>query len=199
MGRRLGHLRMVPKTGLTYFGLNHAASRHQHAWLNDVHERRTGPCGGHFLPDIYYDPPFSYMAITQYMWSNTLLRIAKEGECDKKHLDQCYQHLIPAYKDDLNRSLCYTTTDTQRAPTFSGVVGFNVDNFCKAAATLDGLTAGQGSTVSESCTTLCGVSGHQYNTNFLGPCKAPQTSRQACFDDDHVDERALKHQESPRR
>ncbi|XP_064463670.1 uncharacterized protein LOC135374651 [Ornithodoros turicata] len=118
------------------------------------------------------------------MWSNTLVRIVNTSECDDMHLDQCYQHLIPAYKDDLNRSLCYTTTDTQNAPTFSGVVGFNVDNFCKASALIDGLTAGKGSTVSKSCTTQCGVSGHSYDTNFFGPCKAPQTPGQACFDDD---------------
>ncbi|XP_064468372.1 uncharacterized protein LOC135379050 [Ornithodoros turicata] len=66
---------------------------------------------------------------------STSSEIAKRDECDTKHLDQCYQHLIPAYKDDLNRRLCYTTTDAQKAPTFSRVVGFNVDNFCKAAAT----------------------------------------------------------------
>ncbi|XP_064462288.1 uncharacterized protein LOC135372731 [Ornithodoros turicata] len=117
---------------------------------------KTGPCGGRLLPNIYYDPPFSYLAITQFMWPETLARIANTSECDVMHLDQCYQHLIPAYKDDLNRSLCYTTTDTQNAPTFSGVVGFNVDNFCKASATMDGLTAGKGSTVSKSCTTPCG-------------------------------------------
>ncbi|XP_064462822.1 uncharacterized protein LOC135373654 [Ornithodoros turicata] len=142
----------------------------------DGYEDKTGPCGGRLLPNIYYDPPFSYLAVTNCMWSNTLVRIVNTSECDDMHLDQCYQHLIPAYKDDLNRSLCYTTTDTQNAPTFSGVVGFNVDNFCKASATMDGLTAGKGSTVSKSCTTSCGVSGHSYGTNFLGPCKAPQTT-----------------------
>ncbi|XP_064464940.1 uncharacterized protein LOC135376259 [Ornithodoros turicata] len=152
----------------------------------DWREYGTGPCGGRLIPSIYYDSPFSYVAITQYMWPNTLLRIVKNGECDAKHLDQCYQHLIPAYKNDLNGSLCYTTTDTQQAPTFSGVVGFKVDNFCKAAVTSSGLKAVQGSTVSESCTTRCGHPGYLYNTTFLGPCKAPQTSGQACFDDDHV-------------
>ncbi|XP_064462811.1 uncharacterized protein LOC135373642 [Ornithodoros turicata] len=154
----------------------------QTSW--DWYEDKTGPCGGRLLPNIYYDPPFSYLAVTHCMWSNTLVRIVNTSECDDMHLDQCYQHLIPAYKDDLNRSLCYTTTDTQNAPTFSGVVGFNVDNFCKASALIDGLTAGKGSTVSKSCTTPCGVSGHSYDTNFFGPCKAPQSPGQACFDDD---------------
>ncbi|XP_064464710.1 uncharacterized protein LOC135376027 isoform X2 [Ornithodoros turicata] len=111
----------------------------QTSW--DWYEDKTGPCGGRLLPNIYYDPPFSYLAVTHCMWSNTLVRIVNTSECDDMHLDQCYQHLIPAYKDDLNRSLCYTTTDTQNAPTFSGVVGFNVDNFCKASALIDGLTA----------------------------------------------------------
>ncbi|XP_064464891.1 uncharacterized protein LOC135376218 isoform X1 [Ornithodoros turicata] len=147
-----------------------------------------GPCGGRLEPNIFYDAPFSYQAIVQSMWDTTLVRIAKEDVCDVEHLEQCYQHLIPAYKEDLNRSLCHTTTDTKNAPTFSGVVGFRIDEFCKTSATMYGRRPGKVSVVSQSCTTQCGISvGYDiiHHIIFLGPCKAPQTSGQACFDDDH--------------
>ncbi|XP_064463149.1 uncharacterized protein LOC135374081 [Ornithodoros turicata] len=114
------------------------------------------------------------------MWDTTLVRIAKEDVCDLEHLEHCYQHLIPAYKEDLNRSLCHTTTDTKNAPTFSGVVGFRIDEFCKTSATMYGRRAGKVSAVSQSCTTQCGISGYDitHHISFLGPCKAPQT---LCF------------------
>ncbi|XP_064463093.1 uncharacterized protein LOC135374002 isoform X3 [Ornithodoros turicata] len=87
-------------------------------------------------------------------------------------------------RDDLNKSLCHTTADTQTAPIFSGAVGFDVDKFCEAKAALQGKKAGRGSTVTESCTTSCGFPDYAYQILFLGSCKAPQTS--ACFDDDYV-------------
>ncbi|XP_064463135.1 uncharacterized protein LOC135374059 [Ornithodoros turicata] len=34
------------------------------------YEDKTGPCGGRLLPNIYYDPPFSYLAITIYVARN---------------------------------------------------------------------------------------------------------------------------------
>ncbi|XP_064464893.1 uncharacterized protein LOC135376218 isoform X3 [Ornithodoros turicata] len=66
-----------------------------------------GPCGGRLEPNIFYDAPFSYQAIVQSMWDTTLVRIAKEDVCDVEHLEQCYQHLIPAYNPDKHAS---TTT-----------------------------------------------------------------------------------------
>ncbi|XP_064462381.1 uncharacterized protein LOC135372930 isoform X1 [Ornithodoros turicata] len=153
---------------------------------NYFHDR-TGVCGGRFKAMLFKDGPFSYLAAGT-MWSVILRRMAKPDGCKMEERYRCYNQLIPTYKEDLNASLCYTTSNTAKAPTFSGVVGFDMNKFCKETAGGILVQAGTDFKVDEHCITSCGVTGMTIETCFLGPCGATHVSGQGqgCFDEDKM-------------
>ncbi|XP_064481561.1 uncharacterized protein LOC135394646 [Ornithodoros turicata] len=139
-----------------------------HTLLSHFHWH-IGPCGGRLKPILYFDAPFSYAA-TRDMWFTILAGIAKSVLCKTNSLALCYKQLIPAYKDDLNSSLCLTTTGTQKAPTFSGIVGFDVDKYCDTVAAQFGLESGRKENVSRHCNPPC-LRGYSKHAPYLYPCQ----------------------------
>ncbi|XP_064467951.1 uncharacterized protein LOC135378792 isoform X2 [Ornithodoros turicata] len=145
---------------------------------------RVGVCAGRDKVALFYDTPFSYIAILT-MWDIIRARIPKADGCNWSQLDKCVPQILPTYKDDLKAKRCHMSNDTMIAPRFSGVVGYDLKNLCKDILLPFGATPSGEVKTNLTCLSGCGV---PWNLQlwFLAPCLPTQTvaSGKACFDDD---------------
>ncbi|XP_064467957.1 uncharacterized protein LOC135378794 [Ornithodoros turicata] len=143
----------------------------------------VGVCAGRDKVVLFFDTPFSYIAITS-MWQIIMRRIAKPDGCGEE-LYKCLPQILPTYKDDLKAKRCHMSNDTMIAPRFSGVVGYDLKNLCKDILTPYDAIQRKVVETNLTCLTGCGV---PWNLQlwFLAPCLPTQTvaSGKACFDDD---------------
>ncbi|XP_064479657.1 uncharacterized protein LOC135392954 [Ornithodoros turicata] len=148
----------------------------------------SGVCGGKQKVLLIQSHPFTYETVVSIrsIVLNKATSASLQG-CKTEFTACRLDRFLAKYKEDLNASLCHTTSETAKPPTFSGIVGFSLNKFCERKAIAANTSPVPISHVDSTCFSNCGISSGLYSLDFVVPCQALATPGQHCFDEnDHL-------------